>query len=52
MYGSLDSNQASIAICPGALQSPMGLVSTRHIFVGSKPDWYEVKDGLPQHDTL
>ena len=47
-----DSNDAKIAICAGALKSPTGLRSNGHIFVASKPDWYEVKDGLPQHDTV
>lgn len=44
-----DSNEATISLCPGALTSPTGLESQSHIFIGSKPDWYEVKDGLPQH---
>jgi len=44
-----DSNEATISICPGALLSPTGLKSRAHIFIGSKPDWYDVKDGLPQH---
>lgn len=44
-----DSNEATVSICPGALASPTGLKSQSHLFIGSKPDWYQVKDGLPQH---
>lgn len=44
-----DSNEATISICPGALTPPTGLKSQSHLHVGSKPDWYDVKDGLPQH---
>ena len=43
-----DSNESSIAICAGALTSPTGLKSEAHIYMADKPDWYEVKDGLPQ----
>lgn len=45
-----DSNESSLAICPGAFASPTGLHSASHIFVGSKPDWYQVQDDLPQHE--
>jgi hypothetical protein len=44
-----DSNEATVSVCPGALRPPTGLKSKSHIYVGSKPDWYQVKDGLPQH---
>lgn len=47
-----DSNEARVSIAAGALVSPTGLESKLHIFVGSKPDWYEVKDGLPQRETV
>ena len=43
-----DSNEATVSVCPGALTPPTGLKSKLHIYVGSKPDWYQVKDGLPQ----
>lgn len=46
-----DSNEATLAICAGAFASPTGLESSSHIFVGSKPDWYQIKDGLPQLQT-
>ena len=46
-----DSNQATLAICAGAFTSPTGLVSAGHLFVASKPDWYELNDGLPHLET-
>jgi hypothetical protein len=47
-----DSNESTLAVCAGSLIPPTGMKSTMHIFVGSKPDWYEVNDGLPQHETV
>ena len=47
-----DSNEATLSLCPGALTSPTGIKSRSHIFIGSKPDWYQVDDGLPQHHTM
>ena len=46
-----DSNESRLSICAGAFTPPTGLESKSHIFMGSKPDWYQVKDGLPQHQT-
>lgn len=38
----------SIAFAMGALDGPTGLKLSKHIFVGSKGDYYEIADGLPQ----
>jgi hypothetical protein len=35
----------TLAVSPACLPSA-------HIYVGSKADWYTIRDGLPQHDTL
>ncbi|HRV61402.1 GFA family protein [Albidovulum sp.] len=32
----------------GTVDGPTGLSVTRHIFVGSKSDYYDITDGLPQ----
>lgn len=47
-----DSNEASVSISAGVLTPPTGLKTTLHIFVGSKPDWYAIKDGAPQKKTI
>ena len=47
-----DSNQGELSIAAGALDAPTGLKGRLHIFVGSKPDWYVLKDGLKQLDEV
>lgn len=39
-----------LGIAAGTLDSPLPSPSQAHIFVGSKADWYDIRDGLPQHD--
>lgn len=43
-----DAQYPVISIAAGALVAPTGLKSASHIYVGSKPDWYVIKDGLPK----
>ena len=35
-------------IIVGSLDCPTGLKTIGHIFVGEKPDFYEIEDDLPQ----
>ncbi len=37
-----------IAVSAGSLDSPTGVALSKHIFVASKGDYYEIADGLPQ----
>lgn len=37
-------------IVAGTLDGPTGLKTMGHIFVGEKPDFYEITDGLPQFE--
>jgi len=37
-----------LAIMAGSIDPPTHLRLARHIFVGSKSDYYEITDGLPQ----
>lgn len=37
-------------IALGTLDSDPGVRPTEHIFVGSKADWFQITDSLPQHD--
>ena len=39
-----------IWIAAGALDDDPGITPQYHIFVGSKATWYEIKDGIPQHE--
>ncbi|HUB85528.1 MAG TPA: GFA family protein, partial [Rhizomicrobium sp.] len=39
-----------VAVAMGAFDKPTGARLAKHIFVGDKGDYYEIADGLPQHD--
>jgi len=41
---------ADISIMAGAFDQPSGLKGEMHIFVADKGDYYDVDDGLPQHE--
>lgn len=43
--------QDATGIVAGSLDDPTGLKTMGHIFVGEKPDFYEITDGLPQFDA-
>ncbi len=38
-----------IAIAMGAFDKPTGARMSKHIFVADKGDYYDIGDGLPQH---
>lgn len=38
-----------VVIAAGTLDQPTGLKTVAHIYVGDKPDYYEISDGLPIH---
>ena len=40
-----------ISIAAGTLDTPTGLSVAEHIYVGSKSDFYDITDGLPQQQT-
>lgn len=39
-----------VAVMAGSLDAPTGVQAVAHIFVDDKGDYYEIDDGLPQHD--
>ena len=41
-----------VHVALGSLVDPPTIRPTRHIYVGSKAPWFEITDGLPQHDEL
>ena len=46
----VDNREHEVGVAAGTLDSPLPVPAQSHIFVGSKADWYEIRDGLPQHD--
>ena len=47
-YKQQGSTITEVAV--GCMEQPTGLTLTHHIFVGSKSDYYDIADGLPQKD--
>ncbi|MDE4132361.1 GFA family protein [Phaeobacter sp. QD34_3] len=43
-------DEDTISFALGAVEDPTGLKIEKHIFTGSKGDYYEIADGLPQRD--
>jgi hypothetical protein len=41
--------RSRLAIALGAFDGPTGTQLEKHIFVGSKGDYYRIADGLPQN---
>ncbi len=39
-----------ISIMAGTLDQPTGITAKEHIFVNAKGDYFEIRDGLPQHN--
>jgi hypothetical protein len=38
-----------VFLAAGTLDTPLERVPEYHIFVESKPDWYEIRDARPQY---
>ena len=43
-------DEGTMSFALGALDAPTGLRLEKHIFCASKGDYYDIADGLPQHD--
>jgi hypothetical protein len=41
-----------VAVGMGAFDKPTGVHLEKHIFVADKGDYYEIADGLPQHERF
>jgi hypothetical protein len=44
-------DQDATGIIAGSLDCPTGLKTIGHIFVGEKPDFYDIVDGLPKFES-
>jgi hypothetical protein len=49
VYSKRDSGPGFLRLRLGLLDTPLKQGPQQHIFVGSKVDWYEIHDELPQH---
>ncbi|MET0217427.1 MAG: GFA family protein [Burkholderiales bacterium] len=49
IISSLDSRPGVVRLRIGTLDSKIDARPTAHIYVGSKADWFDIHDALPQH---
>jgi hypothetical protein len=47
----IDHERGYAVVPMGTLDEDPGCRPERHIFTGSKAPWYEIRDGLPQHEA-
>jgi len=45
-----ESKPQGFSLAIGTLDDDPGIRPSLHIFVGSKAPWFDITDGLPQHD--
>lgn len=45
----VDNREHEVGVAAGTLDSSLPAPPQSHIFVASKADWYEIRDGLPEH---
>lgn len=50
LYSRLDAIPGILRLRVGVINEPLGTKATRHIYVGSKSDWFDITDDLPQYD--
>ena len=50
IIGKRDSMPETVRVRIGTLDTPLESGISAHIFVGSKAEWYEIHDDLPQHE--
>ena len=44
------NDETSMSFSLGAIDGPTGLSIEKHIFVADKGDYYDIADGIPQHE--
>ncbi|HVT36896.1 MAG TPA: GFA family protein [Nevskiaceae bacterium] len=49
IYSRSAKRPGVVRIRVGTLDTPVGRVPDYHFWVQDKADWYEIRDGLPQH---
>lgn len=50
LYSRVDAIPGIIRLRVGAINEPLGRGASQHVYVGSKSDWFEITDDLPQFE--
>lgn len=50
IIGKRESAPETVRVRIGTLDTPVNAKVHAHIFVGSKAEWYEILDGMPQYE--
>lgn len=52
LYSRVDAIPGILRLRVGVVDGPVGQSPAYHVFVGSKSDWYDITDDLPQYEKL
>lgn len=50
LYSRVDAIPGILRLRVGVINEPLGKAPAHHVFVGSKSDWFEITDGIPQFE--
>lgn len=52
IYSRRDDRPEVLRLRVGTLDTPIAQKPAFHIFTGSRAEWFEIRDGLPQYEAL
>ncbi|WP_166251401.1 GFA family protein [Marinobacter salicampi] len=52
LYSRVDAIPGILRVRTGLINEPLNKSPAAHVFVGSKSDWFEITDAIPQYDKL
>jgi len=50
LYSRVDAIPGILRLRLGVINEPLGKAPAAHIYVGSKSDWFEITDDIPQYE--
>jgi hypothetical protein len=50
LYSRVDAIPGILRLRVGVINEPLGKGAAQHVFVGSKSDWFEITDDIPQFE--
>lgn len=52
LYSRVDAIPGILRLRTGVIDGPVNQTTAFHVYVGSKSDWFEITDDLPQYEKL
>ena len=50
LFWKHDADRGAVSVMSGTLDGATGITTEKHIFVADKGDYYNIADGVPQHE--